>query len=196
MYYNNLVVYNMKKIIFFITIFIYFSSCVSGQENVIISGQKLRQESNFILLYEMPSGWLDDEEAEEQLCLHDLLVPEGYTMKNTDRLISVAFQKKDPDVSYLTDLESFFRNDMAVLLTLFPDLKAERWQPDKLNPYEINFLSLEVYSEDNISPSPTRYLYIESVDGFFTVTLIVKKRENLDLGIFNEFFNSIVLEKK
>jgi hypothetical protein len=82
----------------------------------------------------MLQGWTEDKTAETKLSLYRVLVPSGTKMENADRIITIAFQKKDSSKPELDTLKNFFKVDLQDTLSQFPDAQFARWQPSKLDP--------------------------------------------------------------
>jgi len=115
-------------------------------------------------------------------------------MSSAKIVITVAFQRKDPNKVGLDSLESFFRADVGNVLKQFPDAQAERWQPSRLDPNALRFMSLEMYGKSKDRPSPHRFVLVDSGDGFFSVTLTAETRDELRREEYDRFFNSLRLK--
>ena len=166
-----------------------------ARQNKVIAGPGYEkgQKSQKKLLFVMPTGWVRDDKAAEKLGLDSVLVPHGMTVENADKVITVAFQMKDLNKSGLENLENFFKVDLQNTLAEFPDAQFARWQPSKLDPDKIEFMSIEMFGKKKDKPSPQHFLILDSGDGFFSVGLTVEKRPELQLPIYEDFFNSISL---
>lgn len=165
------------------------------QENNVIMGPgyKKDQQSQKTLTFAIPKGWVKDEKGAKKLGLYCILVPDGTMLESADRAITIAFQKKDVKTPGLENLKSFARTDLQDTLAQFPNAQFERWQPSKLNPNKIDFFSLEMYGKEKNKPSPQRFLILDSGDGYFSISLTVGTRNELQLPIYDEFFNSLDL---
>ena len=142
----------------------------------------------------MLQGWTDDSNAAKRFGLYRVLVPSGTKMESTDNIITIAFQKKDSSKPGLDTLENFFRVDVQDTLAQFPDTQFARWQPSKLDPAKLNFMSLEIYGKKKNKPSPQHFIIVEAPDGFFSVSLTAANRDDLKLPLYDDFFNSLTLE--
>jgi hypothetical protein len=145
------------------------------------------------LSFVMPQGWVRDEKGAKKAGLQSVLVPSGMTLENADKVITIAFQKKDPNKSGLEDLKSFFKVDLQDILAQFPDAQFVRWQPSKLDPDKLDFMSIEMYGKKKNEPSPNRSVILDTGDGFLSVALTVHTRSELQLPMYEEFFNSLGL---
>lgn len=160
-------------------------TCVSpgssaAQNNVIFGpGYEKGQQSQFKLTFVMPQGWTEDKEGATKLGFFRVLVPSGSKADSADKMITVAFQKRDSSKPALSNLKEFFRADLQDTLAQFPDAQFARWQPSKLDPAKVNFMSLEMYGKTKNKPSPQHYIIIEAGDGFFSISLTVAKRDDL-----------------
>lgn len=166
-----------------------------SQQNDIIIGQdyEKNQVSSQKLSYGIPENWIRDENSIKKMGLYDILVPKGGDIQSSNQSITIAFQKKDLKNEDLSTLQNFFKADMQNTINMFPNAKFERWQPESLNPDKINFMSIEIYSEQKDQPSPARLLMIDANDGYYSITLTVEDRKILSLPIFIDFFNGIGL---
>jgi hypothetical protein len=111
---------------------------------------------------------------------------------NTDRVITIAFQKK-ADKPGMEDLKAFFKEDLQETLALYPNAQFVRWQSAKLDPAKIDFVSLEMYGKEKDKPSPQRFLILDSGDGYYSVSVTVSIRDDLQLPVYEDFFNSLSL---
>jgi hypothetical protein len=146
------------------------------------------------LVFTPPPKWKTDTEASKALGLYAVLVPDGQTIDKARSAITVAFQKRDPKVPGLDTLENFFRTDLGNTLHQFPSLEGARWQPSGLDPDKVHFMSMEMFSKEKDGPSPHRVVFIDSGDGFFSVTLTTKSREELNRPEYEHFFDSLTLQ--
>lgn len=187
----------MKKIAVISAILCLFSTiAVSADENEVVvfgPGFQKAQQSSRALKYTPPQSWISDTNFVKKLGLYDILVTKGKTIETSAVAITIAFQKKNKDIPALSNLESFFKADMANLLSRFPDAQFARWQPSKLDPEKIPFMSIEIFGEGQ-QPSPHRVLFIDTGDGYYSITATAAKRDILDAKEFVDFFNSIDLE--
>jgi hypothetical protein len=167
----------------------------AAQENNVIvgPGYEKGQQSKKSLSFVIPQGWVRDEKGAKKAGLHSVLVPSGMTLENADKAITIAFQKKDPNKSGLENLKSFFKVDLQDILTQFPDAQFVRWQPSKLDPDKLDFMSIEMYGKKKNEPPPNRSVILDTGDGFFSVALTVHTRSELQLPMYEEFFNSLGL---
>jgi len=165
----------------------------AAQENRVIlrpdytKGQRSHTKLSFVI----PQGWVKDEKAAKKLGLHSVLVPSGMTLKNADKLITIAFQKKDPNKPGLENLKDFVRADRQDTLSRFPDAQFEKWQPAKLDPDKLNFVSFEMYGKEKNKPSPQRVVVLDAGDGYFSIALTTRTRNDLQLPMYEEFFNTL-----
>jgi hypothetical protein len=95
-----------------------FTSAVQENSVIIRPSYKKVQQSRKKLSFVIPQGWVKDEKAAKKLGLYDVLVPSGMTLENADKVITIAFQKKDPNKPELENLKNFVRADRQN--TLFP----------------------------------------------------------------------------
>ena len=86
--------------------------------------------------------------------MQTVLVPSGMTLENADKVITIAFQKKDSTKPALANLKDFLRADLQDTLAQFPDAQFARWQPSKLDPDKLTFMSMEMYGKEKNKPSP------------------------------------------
>lgn len=165
----------------------------AAQENSVIMGPGYEkdQQSEKTLSFVMPQGWVKDEKAAKKLGLHDVLVPAGMTLASADRVITIAFQKKDANKPELENLKSFVRADLQDTLTQFPDAQFAKWQPSKLDPDKLNFWSIEMWGKKKGKPSPQRFIILDAGDGYFSISLTAATRNDLQLPMYAEFFNSL-----
>ena len=170
--------------------------CTStAQNNVTLGpGYEKGQQSRDKLSFAMPQGWAEDKDAETKLGLYRVLVPSGAKLENANKVITIAFQKKDSSKPALGTLKAFFKANLQDTLTQFPDAQFARWQPSKLDPAKVTFLGLEMYGKKKDEPSPQHFIVAEVSDGFFSVSLTVANRDDLKLPIYDDFFNSLAIE--
>lgn len=167
----------------------------AAQNNVTLGpGYEKGQQSRDKLSFAMPQGWAEDKDAEAKLGLYRVLVPSGAKVENANKVITIAFQKKDSSKPGLDNLKSFFKADLQNTLTQFPDAQFARWQPSKLDPAKVSFMGLEMYGKKKDRPSPQHFIVVEVSDGFFSVSLTVAKRDDLKLPVYDDFFNSLAIE--
>jgi hypothetical protein len=169
---------------------------LAAQENNVIMGPGYEkgQQSEKTLSFLIPQGWVKDEKAAKKLGLHTVLVPSGMTLENADRVITIAFQKKDTNKAGLENLKNFVRVDLQDTLAQFPDAQFAKWQPSKLDPGKLNFWSIEMYGKKKNKPSPQRFVVLDAGDGYFSVSLTAKMRSDLQLPMYEDFFNSLGIE--
>ena len=167
----------------------------AAQENSVIMRPDYEkgQQSQKTLSFVMPQGWVKDEKAAKKLGLYSVLVPSGMMLENADKVITIAFHKKDPKRPSLENLKNFVNADSQDTLAKFPEVQFAKWQPSKLDPSKINFMSLEMYGKEKGKPSPQRFLILDAGDGFFSVALTLKTRSELQVPMYEDFFNSIRL---
>ena len=168
----------------------------AAQENNVIMGPGYQkgQQSEKVLSFVIPQGWVKDENGAKKAGLHTILVPSGMTLESAERVITIAFQKKDSSKPALENLKNFVRADLQDTLTQFPDAQFTKWQPSKLNSEKLNFFSLEMYGKKKNRPSPQRFVILDTGDGYFSVSLTAKTRSDLQLPIYEDFFNSLGIE--
>ena len=165
----------------------------AAQENSVIlrPDYKKGQRSHERLSFVIPQGWIKDEKAAKKLGLHSVLVPVGMTLENADKVITIAFQKKDPRKPGLENLRDFVTADRQNTLSHFPDAQFGKWQPAKLDPDKLNFVSFEMYGKEKNKPSPQRFVVLDAGDGYFSVALTTGTRKDLQLPMYEEFFNTL-----
>jgi len=170
--------------------------CTStAQNNVVLGpGYEKGQQSRDKLSFAIPQSWVEDKDAETKLGLYRVLVPSGAKLENANKVITIAFQKKDSSKPGLDTLQAFFKADLQDTLTQFPDAQFARWQPTKLDPAKVSFMGLEMYGKKKGKPSPQHFIVVEVSDGFFSVSLTVASRDDLKLPIYDGFFNSLAIE--
>ena len=167
----------------------------TAQNNVMLGpGYEKRQQSRDKLSFTMPEGWAEDKDAEAKLGLYRVFVPSGAKLENANRVITIAFQRKDSSKPGLDSLKAFFKTDLQDTLTQFPDAQFARWQPSKLDPAKVSFMALEMYGKKKDKPSPQHFIVVEGSDGFFSVSLTTANRDDLKLPIYDDFFNSLAIE--
>lgn len=171
---------------------VWFLATAAVAQNTVITGPGYEhgQTSVHPITFSSPAGWVKDEQAAKKFGLFAVLVPRGATLESADRVVTIAFQKKNSKIAALATLDAFFRTDIANTLARFPDLQAVRWQPAGFDSDKIKFRSLEMFGG---KASPHRTIIIEAVDGFFSVTLTTESRKDLDAPEYDAFFNSIEL---
>jgi hypothetical protein len=166
---------------------------LAAQENSVTMGPGYEkgQQSQKSLSFAIPQGWVKDEKAAKKLGLHSVLVPSGMTLENADRVITIAFQKKDANKLGLENLKNFVKVDLQDTLAQFPDAQFTKWQPSKLDPDKLNFWSIEMYGKKKGKPSPQRFLVLDTGDGYFSIALTAGTRNDLQLPTYEGFFNSL-----
>ncbi len=145
------------------------------------------------LSFTVPVGWRKDEKAAKKMGLYMVLVPAGTPVETASAVITISFDKKDPKTDGLNDLKSYFAYDMRQTLAQAPAAKFARWQPSKLDPDKVPFMSIEIYGEQRNQPAPQHLLIVDSGDGFFSVALTVRAREDFQLPMYDQFFNGLGL---
>jgi len=168
-----------------------FTSAAQENSVIIRPGYKKGQQSHTKLSFVIPQGWVKDEKAAKKLGLHSVLVPAEMTLENADKVITIAFQKKDPNKPGLENLKNFVTADRQNTLSQFPDAQFEKWQPAKLDPDKLNFLSFEMYGKEKNKPSPQRFVVLDTDDGYFSIALTTRTRNDLQLPMCEEFFNTL-----
>jgi hypothetical protein len=167
---------------------------VAEQNNVITGpGYEKGQQSKKSLSFVIPQGWARDEKGAKKAGLQSALVPSGMTLENADKVITIAFQKKDPNKPGLEDLKSFFKVDLQDILTQFPEAQFVRWQPSKLDPDKFDFMSIEMYGKKKNEPPPNRSVILDTGNGFLSVALTVQTQSELQAPMYDAFFNSLGL---
>jgi hypothetical protein len=168
----------------------------AAQNNVIMGpGYEKGQQSKKSLFFVIPQGWVRDEKGAKNAGLQNVLVPSGMKLEDADKVITIAFQRKDPNRPGLEDLKSFFKVDLQDILAQFPDAQFVRWQPSKLDPDKFDFMSIEMYGKKKNEPPPNRFVILDTGDGFFSISLTVQTRNELQAPIYDAFFNSLALGK-
>jgi len=167
------------------------------ENNVIVGpGFQKDQQSQMTLVFAVPPGWVRDEAGAKKLGFYGVLVPAGSTLEHAEKEITIEFQRKDPHTPGMENLENFARDDFKQTLAQFPEAQFARWQPHGLNPDKIKFFSIEMFGKKKNQPSPQHYVILDSGDGFFSISLTAKTREELQSPIYEDFFNSIDLAQK
>jgi hypothetical protein len=167
------------------------------KNNVIMGpGYEKNQKSEKALVFVTPVGWSEDREAAKKLGLYDVLVPNGTKLDNANKVITIAFQRKDSAKPGLDTLEHFFRGDLQDTLSKYPDAQFSKWQPSRLNPDKIKFFSLEMYGKRKDQPSPQRFLILDAGDGYYSVGLTAETRSEIQLPAYEDFFNSLALQPR
>jgi hypothetical protein len=167
----------------------------AGQENVahVGPGYENNQQSQKTLTFTIPQGWVRDGESAKKFGVHTVLVPSGMKFENADKVITIAFQRQDSKKPGPENLKNFVTADLQDTLAQFPDAQFAKWQPSKLDPDKLGFWSLEIYGKERNNPLPQRFLILDAGDGFFSVSLTTKSRDELKLSIYEDFFNSLGL---
>jgi hypothetical protein len=166
----------------------------AGQPDIIASYAALGQvQPQSDLTFTVPVGWVRDERSAKKNGLFAALVPAGTSMDNADAVITISFDKKDPNTEGLENLKSYFAYDMRQTIAQAPGAKFARWQPSRLEPAKINFMSIEIYGSVRNQPAPQHLIIVDSGDGFYSIAVTVRTRDDLKLGIYDEFFNGLAL---
>jgi len=168
-----------------------FTAAAQGNSVILRPDYKKGQQSHKKLSYAIPQGWVKDEKAAKKFGLHSVLVPAGMKFENADKVITIAFQKKDPNKPGLENLEDFVRADRQYTLSRFPDAQFEKWQPAKLDPDKLHFVSFEMYGKEKNKPSPQRFVVLDTGDGYFSIALTTRTRNDLQNPMYEEFFNTL-----
>jgi hypothetical protein len=161
-------------------------------EDQIVTGPGFEkgQRSERALTYVVPDGWAQDQAAANDAGIQAVLLPKGKRLSTTSAAITVAFQRKNAERPGLSTLEAFFRVDMQNMLEMVPALEVARWQPKRLDPSRVPYMSIEMWGKGT---SPARVLFLDAGDGFYSVTLTVSTREALGRPEFESFFDSLAL---
>ena len=168
------------------------STIAIAQTNVVVGPGYVREQKPVTpIRYELPGGWRNDPEAAKKIGVFAVLLPNGKTIDTTSVAITIAFQKKNQKVPSLATLDGFFRADVQNTLAQFPKMEGARWQPSGLDPTKVNYRSLEMWGDKS---SPHRFVILETDDGFFSVSLTVETRADLEKPEFDAFFNSLSLQ--
>jgi hypothetical protein len=56
----------------------------------------------------------------------------------------------------MASLKGFFKEDLQETLAQFPDAQFARWQPPRLNPDKLHFMSIAMYGKEKDKPSPKK----------------------------------------
>lgn len=169
------------------------ASATQDNKVMMAPGFEKGQQSQKALTFAMPKGWTKDDDATRTLGVHSVLVPNGKKLENADRVITIAFQKKDPGKSGPEEIKNFGRGVLNNILAEFPEADLAKWQPSKLDPSRQDFWSIELYGKEKSKPVPQRLLILDAGDGYYSVSLTVEKRKDLELPLYEDFFNSISL---
>jgi len=148
------------------------------------------------LVYAVPADWQHDAKVEGTANFVGVLVPNGRTMTRTDRVITIEYVRKEPNTSGLENLTTYVREDLKQTISEKPNAQFARWQPSKLDPAKFFYWSMEVFAKEGNDPSPQHYLILDSGDGFYSVTLTVAHRSDLQQPVYDDFFNSLGLRAK
>src|SRR5215831_12174880 len=83
-------------------------------KNTIILGEGYEkgQVSVKKLGFLVPDGWALDKEAADKTGIYAVILPRGKKLETTNKAITIAFQKKDPNKPGLDSLSNFFKVDM------------------------------------------------------------------------------------
>ena len=176
----------MKNILILLVVFF---TGAQAEQNEVIVGNGFIQNQNSIqqLTFNLPDNCTEDLKSAKEHGLYSVIVPKGKTLLDTDEAITIAFQKKSNSEK---TLKEFFKVDMMHFLNRFENAQAAKWQPSSLNPNKINFMSIETYGQQT---PISRVLYIESTDGYYTISLTTTIRQALNKREYRNFFNSIKL---
>jgi len=148
------------------------------------------QVSNQTLTFMIPNDWSVDKEAAKKMGVWAVLLPKGSKIENTERVITINFEKKDQKVPAHHNLESYLKASFDQAKARFPDLQVNKWQPSELAASGLNFLSQELATE-NPQFTPNHLLIIDSGDGYFTIALAAQDVKELNQIQYEEFFNSL-----
>ena len=159
------------------------------------SAARAEQPSKTIT-YKIPAGWAPDPAGAKQIGAELMFLPKGSSRQKTERAITIAYQSKDPDQTAIADLDSYFRVEMELTLSRFPDLQAARWQPKGLDPDRVSYKSIELFGKEPNQPPPHRLLIVDTGDGFYSITFTDLVRTRLSEPDVEDFFGSIRLETK
>ena len=175
-----------------------FQSYTQENKNNVIMGPgfEKHQKGKVELVFVVPVGWSEDRDAAKKLGLYSVLVPNGTKLETANKVITVAFQKKDIDKAGLDTLENFVRGDLQDTLSKYPDAQFARWQPSKLSPDKFKFLSMEMFGKKKDQPSPQHFVVLDTGDGYFSVALTAETRNELQLPAYEDFFNSLALKAR
>jgi hypothetical protein len=176
-----------------ISVFVSCACISSAQENKVYTGPAYEKGQHSEQSLALPKGWVNDGKAANKLGLHSVLVPSGATLESANRVITIAFQKKDTTKPGLETLKNFVKVDLESTLSEFPDTQFAKWQPSKLDPNKLNFWSMEEYGKKKDMPSPHRVVILDSGDGYFSISVTVETRDDLRLPVYEEFFNSLAI---
>ena len=154
------------------------------------------QQGSNTLVYAVPAGWQHDTKMEGKANFVGVLVPKGHTMTHSDSLITIEYVRKEPTTPGLENLTTYVRDDLAQTLKQAPDAQFAKWQPSKLDPAKVYYWSVEMYAKEGNNPPPQHYLIMDSGDGFYSVTLTVAHRNDLQQPVYDDFFNGLSLKPK
>jgi hypothetical protein len=145
------------------------------------------------LSYRIPRAWVSDPETAKTMNLTALLVPEGETYRTADRIITVAYQEKQPGLPLPSTLRQFFDSEMSQLLRMFPDLDSESWQPPSMQETDFHYAGLEIFGD---IPRSIRIVMVDAGDGFYSIHAQVRYRPDLDGDDVRMFFDSLLFLPK
>jgi hypothetical protein len=128
-----------------------------------------------------------DEKAAKKLGIEAVIVPAGQSMESADAAITISFDKKDATTECRENLKSYFAYDMRQTLAQAPGAKFARWQPSKLDPAKLSYMSIEIYGAERNRPAPQPLVIVDTGDGFFSVTITTRTREDLQLPVYDQF---------
>jgi hypothetical protein len=153
-------------------------------------------EASISLRFAPPKGWIRDPAAEKKLGLYRGYIPAGSTFENAESAITVSFDKKDEKTAGLDTLKNYFADDMRQTLQQVPDAQFARWQPSKLDPAVVPYMSIEIYGKERNQPAPQHLVIVDAGDGFYSVTVTAQTREMLKADKFDTFFNSLAVSSQ
>ena len=146
------------------------------------------------LKYVIPEGWEEVTRVEGNRIFLTIIPKRSSDAPNPDKNIMVSFSKKNPNRKGFDKLDNFVGFIIWQYARDFPNIGASKWQPKKLDKSKIHFRGIEIFSrKERDLPMPSRILYVESDNGFFTISATAKVRDDLNNSAFEEFFNSLTL---
>ncbi len=144
------------------------------------------------LILEIPDNWFTDKETAAKIRAWVVARPKESKIEDDKRLLTINFEKKDPNIDTHADLTSYLNWNFDRARIRFPNLKVNKWQPARLDASKFNFVSKELVTEGG-KAMPNHTLIIDSGDGYFTITLAAQNVEELNQPQYDDIFNSIQL---
>lgn len=167
----------------------------SGGNRVVLSdpNANLCQPSARKLMFAVPAEWVLDAATTKQLGLCAVIVPKGKTLQNSDRMISVIFQRRNESRPEFTSFGAYVDASLRFALSHAPGTQQHDWKPASLADVSLEYRSTLIVGGPQ-GPSPCLYLWINSGDGYYTVQVSAAERNTLEDALYREFFASLKLQ--